>query len=370
MIIHRALYREAGLSSIAVIAVLLVLFMFLTMTKLMGKAAVGDYTSDTVWMLLGLQLLVKVDVLIPLSLYIGLIITIGRWYRDNEMTVLAACGMGITSLLRPILILAVVFVAAVSVLSFYLTPKAARGIERIKGDNESHQNIRGITPGIFTETGSGKRIFYVEKISDGKRPLQTIFVRTVERDNDGKIVKTGVLIAKTGYRRTDKATGDEFMVLEGGRLYEEYQGRKRFGEVTFDSYEIRIEKKQDEFLSKKSSSLPSHIIMRGKTLEHSAEWHWRMAKPIMVLVLAVFALVMSFTDSRRGRFASLFLAILLYFTYSNLLGLGQSLLKQGRMPEWAGLWWVHLIMVALAIYFVMLRNQNKPLLSLPSWRRS
>lgn len=362
MIIHRALYREASSSAIAVITVLLVLFMFLTLTKLLGKAAAGDYSNAAVWALLGLQLLVKLDVLIPLSLYIGLIITLGRWYKDNEMTVLAACGIGVSSLLRPVMFLSVVFFLVVAVFSFYLTPKAARGVERIKGESGKQQKISGITPGIFTETGKGKRIFYVEKIIKGKRPLRTIFLRSVEPD------KTSVLMAMSGYRRTDKKTGDHFIVLEQGRLYEERKDRQRYSEIIFDSYEIRIQPKKDRFLSKKSSSLPSTIIMKGKTLAHSAEWHWRLAKPIMVLVLAVFALVMSFTDSRRGRFANVFMAILLYFIYSNLLGLGQSLIKQGRMPEWAGLWWAHIFMAALAFYFLLLRNQNKSLLSFPVWR--
>lgn len=363
MIIHRALYREASSSTIAVITVLLVLFMFLTLTKLMGKAAAGDYSSEAVWLLLGLQLLVKLDVLIPLSLYIGLIITLGRWYRDNEMTVLAACGIGVLSLLRPVLVLSAIFILVVAVLSFYLTPKAARGVERIKGESGKHQTISGITPGVFTESGKGKRIFYVEKISKSKNPLQTIFLRSIEPG------KTSVLMAQSGYRRTDKKTGDNFIVLEKGRIYEEQLDRQRYGEIIFDSYELRIQPKKERFLSKKSSSLPSTVIMKGKTAAHRAEWHWRMAKPIMVLVLAVFALVMSFTDSRRGRFASVFMAILLYFIYSNLLGLGQSLIKQGRMLEWAGLWWVHIFMAALALYFLLLRNQNKPLLSLPEWRK-
>ncbi|HDO31494.1 MAG TPA: LPS export ABC transporter permease LptF, partial [Desulfobacteraceae bacterium] len=273
MIIHRALYREASSSAIAVVTVLLVLFMFLTLTKLMGKAAAGDYSSEAVWLLLGLQLLVKLDVLIPLSLYIGLIITLGRWYRDNEMTVLAACGIGVLSLLRPILILSAIFILVVAVLSFYLTPKAAHGVERIKGESGKHQKISGITPGVFTESGKGKRIFYVEKISKSKNPLQTIFLRSIEPG------KTSVLLAKSGYRRTDKKTGDRFIVLKQGRIYEEQLDRQRYGEIIFDSYEIRMQPRKDRFLSKKSSSLPSTVIMKGKTAAHRAEWHWRMAKP-------------------------------------------------------------------------------------------
>ena len=363
MIIHRALYREASQATLAVLFILLVIFLSLSLTKLMGKVAVGDYSNQTAMALVALHLLGRVDLLLPLSFYIGLIMTMSRWYRDSEMVVLASIGIGVVALLRPVLLLAGGVFLLVAVLSFFLTPMVARGIERIKENIGKYQKISGITPGVFIESGRGRRIFYIEKIDSKKNKLTNIFVRTAEKDG------SSVMLAKSGFSTIDKKTGDKFVVLQNGQLYELDKQRQVYKIMKFGSYSIRIEPRGSQFLAKKAAALTSGKIAKSDMLIHRAEWHWRMGKPIMVMVLAIFALVMAHTDARRGRFANLFIAILLYFVYSNLMGLGQSFIKHGRTPDWLGMWWVHILMALLAGYFLWMRHQNKSLLSLPYWRR-
>ena len=100
-----------------------------------------------------------------------------------------------------------------------------------------------------------------------------------------------------------------------------------------------------------------------------AELHWRLAKPIIVFVLALYALVLAHTDARRGRLSNLFAAILVYLIYSNLLGLGQTLLKKDQISPLVGLWWLHVGMVLVAIYLLRQRASNRPLIPLPRWSR-
>jgi lipopolysaccharide export system permease protein len=46
--------------------------------------------------------------------------------------------------------------------------------------------------------------------------------------------------------------------------------------------------------------------------------------------------------------------MLIYFIYSNLLGVSKSLLKHDEIPSIIGLWWVHgsLIIAMLVLYFL------------------
>jgi lipopolysaccharide export system permease protein len=90
------------------------------------------------------------------------------------------------------------------------------------------------------------------------------------------------------------------------------------------------------------------------------------------LLLTLFALVFAYTQPRRGRYVSLFVAIVAYFLYSNLLGVGDAMLKRGRVPEDLGLWWVHAAFLLLGVYFFRRRANNLPLLPVPRvlWRRA
>ena len=98
----------------------------------------------------------------------------------------------------------------------------------------------------------------------------------------------------------------------------------------------------------------------------AAEWEWRLSKPVLVFVLSVYAMVLAYTDARRGRLANLFGAVLVYFIYSNLLGLGQTLIKKGQTPAGLGLWWIHALMLVIAVYLFYQRNRNQPLFARPA----
>ena len=79
--------------------------------------------------------------------------------------------------------------------------------------------------------------------------------------------------------------------------------------------------------------------------------------------------MLAHTDARRGRLSNLFAAILVYLIYSNLLGLGQTLLKKDQISPLVGLWWLHVGMVLVAIYLLRQRANNRPADSVLSWGR-
>ncbi len=358
MIINRAFYREAALTTFAIAAVLLVILVMMSLTFLLGRAARGDQAEDIVFTLLGLQTLTRLDLLLPLAFYLGVLLTLSRWYRDNEMTVLAACGVGLVQLLRPVLVLCLAFALLVSASAFYLTPLATRTIDRVK--NESAQRLESslVVPGVFAEVPNQARIFYVEKILDDGS-LENIFVSSFDE------ARREVVVAKTGGLTVDAATGVKFLVLRHGMLYDGMPGMADYRIVEFDAYKLRIDPVNLGGLPLKSGSMPTLQLFGQQDPELYAELHWRIAKPIALFILVLFAMVFSYTDVRRGRFANLLVAILFYYVYSNLLGFGQSLLKNQSIPLPWGLWWVHASLASIAIYLLSRRARNRPLLPIP-----
>ena len=357
MVIKRAFYREATLTTLAVALVLVVLFLFLVLTKLLGKAAIGEYASGIVFTLLGLELGRRLEILIPLALYLGVLLTLARWYRDSEMTVLAACGVGLPSLCRPVVILAICFAVVVGIFSLYLSPKASALSDRTKSDDANRTTITSASAGVFTELGDSGRIFYAEKIGAGPT-FENIFV------NDRKAAKQNILVASSGQQYQDSQTREEFLVLNNGSIYEGTAGEPDYRITTFDNYRLRLVAKEDDRPATEIEGLPSWTLLKSSNPRHAAEFQWRLAKPISVVLLAVLALVLAHTDARRGRVGNMLGAILIYFVYTNMLGIGETWLKDGSVSIVIGLWWVHGAMAIIIAYLLMRRVQNKPLLAL------
>lgn len=356
MIIRRAFYREAALTTVAIVAVLVVVLVLFGMTAILGRAVKGDIAEKVVLQMFGWQTLRRLDLLLPLGLYLGVLMTFSRWYRDSEMTVLHACGVSLLQLLRPVLI----FTAAVALLTaaaaFYLTPLANRAIETLKIEGNSRPDITGIVPGTFSEGSLGRVVYAEESLAEGR--LNQVFVSTPSGP------QPRVILSRLGHSIVDPKTGSRYIALSNGWAYEGKPGDPNYRIVHFDTYLVRIDSKPLIVPPDTVEGLPTMKLFALDQREAKAEWHWRLSKPILALVLAAFALVMSYTDARRGRLANLFAAILVYFIYSNLLGAGQTLLRQGRVsPAW-GLWWVHGLMILVVAYWLYRRSYNRPLLPL------
>jgi len=377
-IINRALLRELTTTTLAVAFIFVALFMVVSLVKILAKAAAGSFPAKFIFTMLGLQTVEILGLMLPLAFYIGLLITLGRWYQDNEMTVLAACGVGLTQLLRPVLLIAAGFAVVVTLLAFYLAPIATRLVAQIKQDDSSRYEAAAITPGVFNEIQSGDKVreggvYYVENIGPGGE-MQKVFVAT------RRLGRQGVVVAKTGREMTDAASGDRFLVLDNGVRYDGAPGQGDYRMIVFERYTIRVELpapvlRHTSYHAMSTWQLIAERNRADSAEQHraaSAELHWRISKPVALLLLTVFALVFAYTEPRRGRYASLFVAIVAYFVYSNLLGVADAMLKRGRVPEDLGLWWVHGLFLALGVYFFWRRANNLPLLPVPAlfWRRA
>lgn len=353
MIIYRSFYREAAQTISAIVTVLVIVFVLVGMTAILGRAARGQFSEQIVFQLLGWETLRRLDLLLPLGAYLGILLTFSRWYRDSEMAVLAACGVGLSRLLYPVLGLAFVTAGLVAVASFLVTPAASRAIDELKAESSQRQ-YTGIAAGNFTRSGVGGRIIYAETVSD-TGGLGQVFV------SHPATGRSRVILARAGHPYLDRSTGDRFIVLVDGWAYDGTPGKPDYRIVHFDQYAVRIDSKPFVPLPTTNEAMKTRDLFVAQGRHAAAEWQWRLSKPLFVIVLAVFAAALSYTDARRGRLANLFVAILVYFIYSNLLGVGQTLIKEARVSEGLGLWWVHAVMAVVAVYLFYRRNYHLPL---------
>lgn len=356
MIISRAFYREAARATLMIVVALLVVSAFFGLTLLLARAARGDLADRVVLALLGLQTLRQLDLLLPLGVYLGVLLTFSRWYRDNEMTVLSACGVGIWEIVRPVLVFAAILGAVTAVVSFYLTPLTVRQLDIVQAEGERRTDPTQIVAGTFAESAGSRRILYAEQVEAASGVQRGVFAAEPAPG------RAGVLVAQWSEPYVDARSGERFVAFHQGRLYDGTPGEAGFEIVDFQTFHTRLERQAAPIPPVRVRGMPTRELWRESTPRARAEWHSRLAKPVLVAVLTVMALVLAYSEARRGRFANLFAAILVYFIYTNLLGFGQALLGKGALPAGVGLWWVHVPFMALAAYFVSRRARHRPLL--------
>ena len=119
MIFHRALLREfAGLAG-AVFMSLFSIAVTINLVRLLGKAAGGSIPTDAVLAFLGFFALGALPVLLSLTMFISVLLTLTRSWRDSEMVIWFTSGLSLTAWLKPVMIFALPQIAVIAFLGFF-----------------------------------------------------------------------------------------------------------------------------------------------------------------------------------------------------------------------------------------------------------
>ena len=343
MIFQRSLIREFSLIAIAVVGVLLAIILTRLLILLLGKAAVGDVPAEAVLGLIAFGILTYMPVLLGIAVFVAILLALTRSYRDSEMTVWFTSGLSIASWIRPVLQFALPVALVCALLSLVVAPWSQSQSIEYQRLLESRDEVSMVSPGVFTESRSADRVFFVDKISERDDVVNNVFVQSTQNN------RMGVMVAQKGFIET-APNGDRFVVLQNGRRYEGTPGSLDYRTVDFDRYAVRIEPREAKRQAPPSKAMTTPDLLTEHRPEQIAELHWRIALPLAVLVMALFAVPLSFVNPRSGRSWNLILAVLVYALYNNLLSIFQAWTAQGRIAPWIGLWPVHLTMIALVIF--------------------
>lgn len=340
MIFHRALRRELAASAGATFTVLFTILVTWILMSILGKAAGGRIASGDVVALIAFAMLNQLPTVLTLTSFICVLVVLTRSYRDSEMVVWFASGMSLVRWVRPVLTFALPLALLTGVLSLYVTPWAKMKSNEFIQRFEKREDLKKVSPGQFKESSSSNRVFFVEAVSGESTVVQNVFVNTVE----GKL--STVVVAREGVIEGD-GRGGQFLVLKNGRRYQGTPGQADFQSMEFERYSMRVSSKAVVTGTEVPvNAMSTRALLAAKTLETRGELLWRISSPITCLLLTLLAIPLGFVNPRAGSAANLIIALLIFITYTNLVGLMQVSVAKGKL-DFAMAWWPLHLVVAL-----------------------
>jgi lipopolysaccharide export system permease protein len=354
-IFRKSLSHELINTAAAIFLILIGIVIAQRAGYLVQLAAKGVLPNDAIKTLLGFNMVRFLPMILSLSIFLSVLLTLSRWHRDSEMVIWFSSGLSIGTWIRPILSFAVPVVIVISLLSVLVMPWATQKAEDYKIQLKSRDELSSLSPGVFKESNSGDRVYFVEGFDELGNVVKNIFVQSTQHK------KTGVIVAQKGSRKTEK-NGDNFLVLEKGRRYEGRPNTAEISTTEFGRYAVRIETKEAAPEPYTLQAKPSKKLLLDATPSDKAELQWRMAIPISAIILVLLAVPLSFVDPRAGRSLNVVFALMIYIIYINSLSILQAWITQGRANVMLGLWPVHVFFALLAFYMYYRRNQLLPLI--------
>ena len=348
MIFERAARRELAQAASGIGVALLAILTSTQLIRLLKDAAGGRIAPEAVASLLGFAALNFMPILLSLTLFVAILLTLSRAYRDSEMVVWFSCGQPLTAWIRPVLKFSWPILLAIAILAGFLSPWANYNTAEYKQRLSARSDVSQVSPGAFREAKRGQRVYFVESLADDASRVGNVFVASLQ---EGKL---GVVMSDTGYHET-AANGDRFVVLERGRRYEVEPGTPEFKVMEFERYKVRTEDGEAKPTERSPSRLPITELVLDQSTQARGELLWRIGLPVSAIVLALMAIPLSYVNPRAGRSANMLIAILIYAIYSNFISLSQAWVAQGKLSFWVGVWAVHALM-ALPLLLLFYRR--------------
>lgn len=338
--------------------VLFAVLMTTQVLRLLNQAASGVITPDAVIALLGFSALGSLPVVLTVTIFMAVLLTFSRWYRDSEMVIWLSAGMPLTQWFGPVLRFAMPVVLVVAALSLFLTPWAGEKSRELRKKIDKRDDTALVTPGAFSESSNADRVFFVESLGSAAGEVRNVFVSTTKEG------RTSVIATESGHTEISP-DGDQFLVLQQGRRYELPEGESLFQVMQFERYAVRISSKEiDSPVTSAHAMATQDLIALGTNIAQ-AELLWRVGVPISAVILALLAVPLSYVNPRVGRAGNLVMALLIYMIYSNLLGVSEAWVAQGRLKFSVGVWAIHAMMLVVTVGFIAVRTSPSPW----RWRR-
>ncbi len=337
------LTRDVVAHTLAVTFVLFLVVFSGRFIKYLAEAAVGSLSADVLLPVMLFKLPSFFELILPLALFIGILLSVGRMYAESEMVVLKACGITPTRLASYLLVPGLFIMCLVAFLTLYLGPEGSARAQRLLDNPRNAEGLQLMAPGRFKSQRGGELVTYTEHI-DKNGVMHNVFVVEEQSGTDA----TQVTLAKEAEVITDVATNRRYLELRGGTRYSGVPGDSAYEAVRFQRFGELIPEKRDSLrASTRIDATPTFELISSENPRKRATLWWRLSLPFLVPVSVIIALALSKTDSRRGRYARLGPALVLFLLYFLALTQARSLMESGGGS--ATMLGAHLIFLVLAV---------------------
>jgi len=324
MLFHSSIRKELARSFGATLIVLATVVMTMTLIRTLGQASRGSFNPSDVMMVMGYTVLAYMPTILTMSLFISIIATLSRMYRDSEMVIWFTSGRGLSAFLGPLFRFAWPVLLVVMALALLVLPWSNQRIENMKDQYEKRGDIERIEPGRFQESAGGKRVFFVEKDATGKQSGSNVFIATSEKG------KETITSARSGRIQTGEQ--GRFLMLSNGQRLERVTGKTDLKISEFEEYGIKVG--VDALAGNvyvPVNTRPTLALLKNLTLPHLAELSWRIGLILASINFVIIGIAVSSVNPRVGQSANLVFALFAFVLYYNLLSLGQNWIASGKV---------------------------------------
>nr|WP_309581987.1 LPS export ABC transporter permease LptF [Moraxella osloensis] len=357
MILRRYMTQQVAANTAIVLLFLMALMLGGRLIRYFGIAAEGRLDVGLLFAIIGYNIPTFLELILPLSFFIALMLVLGRMYVDQEMSVLFASGISrgrLTRLMIPLITGLFVFQMGISLLA---KPWGLSNSEQIWQTQSLGSLLDLVRPKTFIS--SGNYHLYVDEFDKEKRELKNLYVVQQQTDKSGKIAKNDVIITATRAYQVPSKDTDSSMQLDlfQGRRYELGTNQANYNQASFEKYRITLEKPASEKITETNveTQTTAKLLANTQKPEVKAELGYRLTMPWLIIIAAMLATPLAQVRPRQGRWLRLLPSVLIFASCAiSIISLRTAIGKES-ISEYAYIW----LIVGFIAFALLLNWQSR-----------
>ena len=357
MILRRYMTQQVAANTAIVLLFLMALMLGGRLIRYFGIAAEGRLDVGLLFAIIGYNIPTFLELILPLSFFIALMLVLGRMYVEQEMSVLFASGISrgrLTRLMIPLITGLFVFQMGISL---WAKPWGLSNSEHIWQTQSLGSLLDLVRPKTFIS--SGNYHLYVDEFDKEKRELKNIYVVQQQTDKSGKIAKNDVIITATRAYQVPSKDTDSSMQLDlfQGRRYELGTNQANYNQASFEKYRITLEKPASEKITETNveTQTTAKLLAHTQKPEVKAELGYRFTMPWLIIIAAMLATPLAQVRPRQGRWLRLLPSVLIFASCAiSIISLRTAIAKES-ISEYAYIW----LIVGFIAFALLLNWQSR-----------
>ncbi len=346
MILDRYILRTILQPTILICTILVCIFASFMAARYWEDAANGLLSAGVVFKLILLRVLIALEVLLPTTLYLSVVLALGNLHNKGEILAMSASGITMSRISRSVVLLAVLSGLLVGVFSLHIRPWAWTQFFMLKAQAQANFDLSRMQDGIFYETGDGNRVIFASSVDGQRTSADNIFL-LMKRSNSLRVV-----YANEAAQHRDANHLSPVVSLRQGRLYEFAEQSDKGLVLEFSGATLLLQQQSPLLPEFRVKAAPVEALVDAGTLEEIAELQWRFVTPLSCILLAILAIPLSHSSKRQGRQARLPLAILIFAISYNLGAVTKKMVAQGELAVFPGVFWSQIFVLACLLVLI------------------
>ena len=323
---------------------LLFLYANFTAIRYLDRVASGLLPAGAVLPLVLLNSAIALDILLPISFHISVVVGLGRLHTDSEMTAVFACGISPMRIFRVVAVVSLLVAVLVAWLTLYVRPWANGLRYWLEHQAVAEFNFADMKPGHFYESASGDRVLFFQAIDLDSRRMQRVFIQTISGDT-----VTIVSADEAFHQPADDPRAAGFLVCIRARSYDLSPSQDGMLQTVSAELLVKLDNPNDVPIGYKRKAAPTWQLARSLASPDIAELQWRLSTPVSAFLLGLLGFPLSRARPREGKYAKLFMSALSFAAFYNLQLVAKTWVEQDVVKSIPGLWWPHLLLALLIV---------------------